>query len=89
MGDVHDLTVRVQRFSDDDVFLNSQINQEEAALFSGSIKENFVKDGSDGAESWVLENGSITTRPTTVKNDQDGNALMEYVLRFRSAVRSL
>jgi hypothetical protein len=88
-GDVHDLTIRVQRYSDDDTFLNSEMNQEQPTLFSGSLKENFVKDGADGVESWLMENGSLTTRPTATKNDQDGNALMEYVIRFRSASRSL
>jgi hypothetical protein len=88
-GGVHDLTIRVQRYSDDDIFLNSAINQAVPVVFDGSLKENFVKDGTDGVESWILENGSITTRPSAPKNDQDGNALMEYVLQFRIATRNI
>ena len=88
-GDVHDLTIRVQKFSDDDVFLNSARAGLSIELFNGSLKENFNKEGTDGVETYTLENGSITTQPTNTKNDQDGNALMEYVIRFRSAIRSL
>jgi len=88
-GDVHTLTIRVQRFSDDDVFMNTQINQTDTVVFAGSLKNNFTRDSIDGVESWVLEAGSITTRPTEAVNDQDGNALMEYVVMFRTATRSL
>lgn len=88
-GDVHDLTIRVQKFSDDDVFLNSALTGESIEVFNGSLKENFTKAGTAGVETYTLENGSITTQPTNTKNDQDGNALSEYVVRFRSAVRAL
>ena len=86
---VHDLTLRVERYSDDDIFLNSAINGADVTVFNGSMKENFNKDGVDGIETWSLESGSITTRPTSTKNDQDGNALSEYMIRFRNAVRVL
>lgn len=88
-ADVHDLTVRVHRNSESDVFMNSAINSEQPTVFNGSMKENFNRDGADGVETWTLANGSITTRPTATMNDQDGNALSEYVIRFRSAVRAL
>lgn len=81
--------MRIQRFSDDDVFLNSALNQRIPVLFSGSIKEDFQRDGQDFKESWSLENGSFTTKPTVTKNDTDGNGVMEYTLRFRRAQRSL
>jgi len=88
-GDVHDLVVRVQKFSGSDVFLNSAINQEGPVVFNGSVKEDFTRDGTASAESYILENGSITTRPSNVKNDTDGNAMMEYTIRFRNATRSI
>lgn len=88
-GQVHDLLMNVQKFSEDDVFLNSALNQRVPVLFSGSIKEDFQRDGVDYKESWSLENGSFTTKPTVTKNDTDGNALMAYTIRFRRAVRSL
>lgn len=83
------LTIRVQRFGDDDVFLNSQINQAQPVVYSGSMKEEFNRDGQDFVESFVLESGSHTTKPTHTKNDQDGNNLSEYVLEFRNAQRNL
>ena len=88
-GGVTDVTVRVQKFDDDDVFLNSARNQSSPVVFDGSVKTNFVKSGTDGVESYVLESGTITTQPTDGKNDQDGNALMEYVIQFRNSSRNI
>lgn len=88
-GNVYDLTVRVQRYSEDDVFLNSASNQELPVVFNGSVKEDFTRDNIAGAESYILENGSITTRPTNTKNNQDGNGTMEYKIRFRNVTRNI
>jgi hypothetical protein len=87
--DVYDLTFSVQKYSDDDVFMLSQINTPGATLFEGSAKESYAKDGSAGVESWNLDGGSITTLPTQTRNNQDGNAMMEYTIQFRTAKRSL
>ncbi len=87
-GDVHDLTVRVQKYSADDVFLNSAMNQVNPVILDGSLKENFVRDGADGVGSAVLEIGSLTDRPTDVRNTQDGNAAKEYKIQFRAATHN-
>lgn len=86
---VHDLTIRVMRHDDDDIYLNDQRNSEIPPVFSGTMKTNFTKNNTDFVETWLLENGSLTDQPTEVKNSQDGNALMEYKIRFRSAQRQL
>lgn len=86
---VHDLTIRVVKNSDSDVFLNSELNQDSPTVFNGSMKENYVKDGTDSVESWLLENGSFTDRPTSTKNNQDGNHTMEYKIRFRNCTRNI
>lgn len=88
-GGVHDLIIRVQKYSDSDVFLNSAINQVDPVIFNGSVKEDFTKDGTAGAESYILENGSITTRPANVKNNTDGNGMVEYTIQFRNATRNI
>lgn len=88
-GGVHDLIVRVQKMSGSDVFLNSAMNQTEPTVFNGSVKEDFNRDGTAGAESYILENGSLTTRPGNTKNNTDGNGMMEYTIRFRNATRNL
>lgn len=88
-GGVHDLVVRVQKMSDSDIFLNSAVNQDSPVVFNGTMKEDFTKDGIAGVETYILETGSITTRPTATQNDQDGNALREYTIRFRNAQRNL
>lgn len=87
--DVHNLTVRVQKNSQDDIFLNSARNSSAPTILEGSLKENFTKDGSDGVDGWTLEGGSITTLPTSVKNNQEVNAVHEYVIEFRFATRSI
>jgi len=86
---VMDLIIRVQKFSASDVFLNSQNNQVDPVVFNGSAREDFVKDGTPGVESYILENGSITTQPSNVKNNTDGNAMVEYTIRFRNVTRNL
>jgi hypothetical protein len=87
--DVYDLVVRVQKYSADDVRMLGFVNAQVATVLSGSLKESYTIDGSAGVESWNLDGGSITTQPTQTKNNQDGNALMEYTIRFRNAKRSL
>lgn len=88
-GDVHNITIRCEKNSDDDVFLNSARNQTSPEVLDGSLKSNFNKDGADGVDNWSLEGGSVTTQPTEVFNNQDGNASMEYVVEVRFATRAL
>lgn len=85
---VHNLTLRVQRFSEDDAFLNDIKESPGVQLIEGSAKENFNRDGTDGTETFELQTGSMTTQPTKTKSDTDGNALVEYVIRFRNVARS-
>jgi len=86
---VHDLALRVQRYSASDGFLNNLLRQSPPVVINGSVKENFSRDGTDGVESWSLELGSVTTQPTSTKSGTDGNAVQEYVIRFRNASRNL
>ena len=88
-GDVHDLEIVVLKGGDDDVHLNSQMNQANPVVFAGSMKTNFVKDGVDGVDSWDLQGGSLTDRPTDGKNTTEGNATMVYKIQFRVAKRNL
>jgi len=86
---VHDVTVRVMKFSDSDVFLNTALNQSPPTLFQGSAKESYTKDGTQAVESYALENGSFTAQPPKSVNSTDGSAGMEYVIRFRRGTRNL
>ena len=56
---VHDLALRVQRYSESDGFLNNLLRQSPPVVINGSLKENFTRDGTDGVESWSLELGSV------------------------------
>lgn len=88
-GQVYDLTVPVQKYGEYDVFLNNALNQADPVVFAGSLKENFQRDGVDFVGTWSLEMGSITTQPTDTRNNQDGNAMVEYTIQFRNAKRSI
>ncbi|HDL7956550.1 TPA: hypothetical protein ACJIVJ_004266 [Yersinia enterocolitica] len=83
------MVVRVQKFSNDDIWLNQQINANTPVVFNGSVKESFVRDGAALKETYDLQVGSITTQPTQTKNNQDVNALMEYTIEFRNIRRNV
>ena len=85
---VHDMTVKVQKNSDSDIFLNSLRNGE-VTLIEGSYKQGFTKDGSEGQESWQLQGGSITTQPSDTKNSNEVDAVAEYMIEFRSAIKNI
>lgn len=78
--EVHTLKFRVMRDSDSDIWLNEQMNSDKPVVFNGSLKEIFVKDGSEQVESFEIQAGSFTDKPTHTKNNQDGNAQVEYTI---------
>lgn len=78
--DVYTLKFRVLRNSDSDIFLNNQLNSDKPVVFNGSLKEIFIKDGTEYVESFEIEAGSFTDKPTYTKNNQDGNAEVEYTI---------
>jgi hypothetical protein len=87
--DVHNVTLRVLKYSESDAFLNNIRRQSPQPVLNGSAKTAYNRDGTDAEESWLFEAGSILTQPTDTKNTTDGNAVMEYVIRFRNATRNL
>lgn len=85
--DVYNMTVRVQRNSPDDIFLNQAVTNFEK--LDGSLKENFDSNGDGGLDNWNFESGAVTKRPTSTRNNIEVNAVHEYVVRFRYARRSI
>lgn len=86
---VTDVVVRVQKHSASDVYLNGIRNQDAPIVIEGSAQEVFIRNGTEFVEAWSLERGSMTVQPGNTKNNQDGNALQEYTIRFRNAVRTI
>lgn len=86
-GDVADVMFKVLKYSDADVFMQNEINQDSPTVFNGSIKQPFIRGGSDFVENHICEGGSITTKPTFTDNNQEGNNTVEYTIRFRSVTR--
>ena len=82
---VHDMVIRIVKFSPDHKWLNNARNQATPVLFSGSLKELYNEDGVDKVSSWKLEDGSITAVSADTRNDIEGNAILEYTLQFRNA----
>lgn len=81
-ADVYTLKFSVMKDSDSDIFMNTQMNKDIPVVFAGSLKEIFIKDGSEFTESYELSAGSITDKPTQAKNNQDGNAQMDYTVEL-------
>ena len=89
-ANVYELVVRLLKFSTDDVYMNTQMNQYYPVIFAGSLKENYInQDSIESVETWDLRAGSITIKPSKITNNQDGNALMQYTIRFNQAIRTI
>ena len=84
---VYDLAFNLPKYSDDDIWMTSQLNKEVPELFNGSVKENYIKDGIEMVNTYTLENGSITVQPTDTRNNQEGNNEMIYTIQFDKVVR--
>jgi hypothetical protein len=81
-AEVYTLKFSVMKNSDSDIFMNTQMNKPIPVVFNGSMKEIFVKDGEELVDSYELQAGSITDKPTQTKNNQDGNAQLDYTIEL-------
>ena len=88
-GLVYDITIRVPKYSATDEQFNSWISTSIPTILNGSIKENYEKDGTARVCTYSIEGASFTTLPTDTRNNQDGNNMMEYIIRANTTVRSL
>ena len=88
-GDECNLTLNLLKATDDDSFLNDAVNQDLPVVLEGSLQAGFIRNGSEGIDSYSLEGGSITTKPTHTTNTIEGNDLMTYVINVATARRSV
>lgn len=86
---VTDMTLKVERFSEDDVLLSSWKESNSIVVVEGSVKEAFNRDGSDMLENWALEAGSFTDQGEQTKNNQEVEATVEYTIQFRRGTRMI
>lgn len=86
---VHDVKIRTMRYGEADVFLNNARNTAGVVVFDGTIKEAYTFNGEPSQESWLVSGGSFTDQPTEIKNNQDVDAVMEYTIQFRTAIRNI
>ena len=87
-SDVMDLAFTLPKYSDDEIWMNSQRNSQVPVLFKGSVKENYIKDGVKFVTTYTLEDGTITVQPTDTRNNTDGNQDMAYTIQFNKATRA-
>ncbi len=78
--EVYTLKFRLMKNSDSDIFMNKQLNHTIPVIFYGSIKEVYVKNGIDGVDNFEIQAGSITDKPSHTRNNQDGDATVEYTI---------
>lgn len=88
-GDEANMTINLLKATSDDSFLNDALNQELPVVLEGSFQASFTRDGASGIDSYELQGGTITTRPTQVDNSLEGNDLLSYVINFASVRRSV
>ena len=87
-GLVYDIAISVLKGSRSDQFLQADVNSNPSSILQAVIKENFVREGVDFVDSYLLNNGSYTTLPTITRNNQDGNEGVTYTAQFREMVRT-
>lgn len=87
-GDVHNLTIMVQKHSPDDKFMNDAKNSVSPFIFNGSMKRAYIEGGSKKKATTQLASGSITTQPGNVDNNQESDNSKTYVIQFRSAIET-
>lgn len=74
------ITFNVMRYRSDDVFLSALVNQKPIKVVEGSLQEGYVADGVDGVGNWILTGGNFQKHPDKKINNQDGEAMVEYML---------
>lgn len=82
---VHDLTVKVLRYSDSHDFFRDIVAEDTPTILAGSLKESYTdEEGETHVETYTLAGGSITDQPEDTRNNQEGNMEMNYTIRFNS-----
>ena len=87
-GDVGSIVIKIQKNSDDDIFMNTALSGDTTVL-NGSLKTRLTRDTVDGVASYTLVNGSITEQPTDTIENKEANDEMEYTIEFRTVTRNL
>ena len=56
------------------------MNNERVVIFEGSLKEVYIKDGSESVESWEILSGSFTEQNGVTKNNVETNGTVSYTI---------
>ena len=84
------LVLRLVKNSDDDIYLNTQMEQDSIVIFNGSLVENYIDENNVASvSSYNLQVGSFAAQPAVVISNTDGNNVMEYTIEFLSATRTV
>ena len=74
------LKVNLMRYSDNDIWMTEMMNSESVVIFDGSLKEVYIKDGSESVESWEILSGSFTEQNGVTKNNVETNGTVSYTI---------
>ena len=74
------LKINLMRYSDNDIWMTEQMNNESVVIFEGSLKEVYIKDGSESVESWEILSGSFTEQNGVTKNNVETNGAVSYTI---------
>ena len=74
------LKVNLMRYSDNDIWMTEMMNNESVVIFEGSLKEVYIKDGSESVESWEILSGSFTEQNGVTKNNVETNGTVSYTI---------
>lgn len=74
------LKVNLMRYSDNDIWMTEMMNSESIVIFEGSLKEVYIKDGSESVESWEILSGSFTEQNGVTKNNVETNGTVSYTI---------
>ena len=72
--------VNLMRYSDNDIWMTEMMNSESVVIFDGSLKEVYIKDGSESVESWEILSGSFTEQNGVTKNNVETNGTVSYII---------
>ena len=74
------LKANLMRYSDNDIWMTEMMNSESIVIFEGSLKEVYIKDGSESVESWEISSGSFTEQNGVTKNNVETNGTVSYTI---------
>ena len=89
VGNVAVVKFKVTRGGEDDARFSSAQEQAGATVFNATIRRDYLRDGVEAVESFIMENGSFTDAPEFKENNTVPEGMVEYTIEYRNCIRAL